>query len=333
MNEALKLSGLQASKLGNVYTLQPYQEKTEVNYYRPKFRKVEYIVDLLRQAFPNEKFGYQSSKTGNLKTDTESTEGATKYADHASDLVVYRTSPDNHKTINSFITMIDTKNVTLQVVGGSYEYSDTKNKGSAINVFGELVKNKLGIDLGVSLTGVGSVFKLAGVGITALLKIVDSDSRFKSIAKPSLLIDSGQEATFNSGSDVPVLSGTTTSNGTVTQNVDYRSSGVLLTVKPTALQDVINIDVKQEFSSFMQNKTSTIETPILNKRLIQTSLTVQNGDFIVLAGLSEARTQKGRQSIGAVQLGTTTDTVQAETLLLLQVTEAFDTVAYQPTNE
>lgn len=319
MAESLKLSGLQAQKIGNFYTLKKMNDPTIVQYYRPKFRSVEYLTDLLKQAYPSEKFGFQQST--DLKTESKNTEGSNQYASHTNDVLIYRTSPVNFEAISNFITMVDTENVTLQVVGGSYEYTDNEQKSSALNAFGELIKSHLGFDLGINVSGSGSIFKLQSHNINAILKIVDTDSRFKSISKPSLLISSGENAVFNAGSDVPILGGTSTQNGTVTQNVQYRSSGTLLNVKPTALLDVINVEIKQEFSSFIQNRTSNIETPILNKRLIDTKLAVKDGDFIVLAGLSESSNSESKDSLFNFTLSKSKDKKRSETLLLLQITK------------
>lgn len=316
VNEALRLSGLQAKKLGNIYSLEPYKPHFELRIYRPKFRNVEYLTDLLKQAFPDQEFGFNGQSS--LKN-SGNTEGAGQYARHVNDYLIYRASDKINNDINKFLLYADTKNVTLQIIGGSYEFTDTQNKGSAINAIGELLKTKLKIDFTTTLTGVSSSFTLPLLGLNAVLKIIDSDSRFQSISKPSLIIDSGETATFNAGSDVPVLAGTTATNTAVQQNIQYRSSGTLLTVKPVALQDVIHMDVKQEYSNFIQNRTSNIETPILNKRLIETKVTLKDGDVLVLAGLTENRSSNNKSGLGFATLSKSSDSTKAETVLLLQV--------------
>ncbi|MBC8863091.1 type II secretory pathway protein, partial [Escherichia coli] len=69
-----------------------------------------------------------------------------------------------------------------------------------------------------------------------------------------------------------------TSNVGLLQTVQYRSTGVILRIKPVIhAGDQIDLDVMQEVSQPQQTKTGLTTTPTISTRKVETKLTLRNG--------------------------------------------------------
>ena len=133
----------------------------------------------------------------------------------------------------------------------------------------------------------------------ALITALASTNRSRVLANPSVMARNGETATIQVGQEVPITTSTVTTaasstTGTVTQNsVQYRTTGVILKVKPVIhAGGRIEIDVSQEVSSAATNTTSGISSPFISTRKIDTKLSVSEGNTILLGGLIRSDTTK-----------------------------------------
>ena len=313
LNDLLLPHGLHSEFNNGIYHIKKLTDSNQPYIYKPKYRTVQYLARLFKQAFPtiNTNKEQQNSIPTNIQDDT----GANQFAgNHDYDYFIAQAPKNKHKSIDEFLNTIDKKNTTLSIVGASYEVRTEKTTNSAIQILGEIL-GTVGINITGAITQGAATFNLSTMGLTAVLSLLDTDSRFKGISKPSLLVDSGETATFNAGQDVPVLTNTTIAQGQINQGVQYLNSGALLNVRPIVFDDVIQLKIKQEFSNFTRNQLSNIQSPLLNKRLIDTTLSLKEGDIIVLAGLIEERKGRNNQSLGSMPISNSTENAKLETSL------------------
>jgi general secretion pathway protein D len=147
-------------------------------------------------------------------------------------------------------------------------------------------------------TGIGTTgftfTVLNRAGITRLvLNALASNNRVKVLSTPKLLARSGGEARIQVGAQVPIVTSQGTSSqlqqaGTsaILQSIQYRDTGVILTVKPTIYAgNQIDLEIKQEVSEAVQNTTSGLSTPVINNRTVSTQLSLQDGATVLLGGL------------------------------------------------
>ncbi len=125
-------------------------------------------------------------------------------------------------------------------------------------------------------------------------------------SSPKLMVRSGQEARIEVGNEIPVVTGTTqsteTGNAPITQTVQYRKTGVLLSIKPTVqASGVVDLQVSQELSESTDTSTGENLTPVINNRKVETTLTLRDGGSVMLAGLISSN--KGRGDTGVPLLG------------------------------
>jgi general secretion pathway protein D len=146
---------------------------------------------------------------------------------------------------------------------------------------------------GIGTSGLNYTILNAGGATRAVLNAFASDNRVKVLSTPKLLSRSGGEAHIQVGAQVPIVTSQGTSSqlqtqGTsaILQSIQYRDTGVILTLKPTIYAgDQINLDIKQEVSEAVPNNTSGLSTPVINNRTISTQLSLHDGTTVLIGGL------------------------------------------------
>ena len=105
------------------------------------------------------------------------------------------------------------------------------------------------------------------------------------------------------------------------QSVDYKQSGIILTVRPEIRDRVIELDLTQELSNFIATNTGVNSSPTLIKRSVNTRLTVQPGELVILAGLQDDKQedQADRVPFLGWLLGSQHQGRQSEILVFIEV--------------
>ena len=57
---------------------------------------------------------------------------------------------------------------------------------------------------------------------------------------------------------------------------------------------VVDLTVGQQLSNFVTTQTGVNNSPTLTKREVRTSLSVADGDIVIIGGLAENRSKRGR---------------------------------------
>jgi len=146
---------------------------------------------------------------------------------------------------------------------------------------------------GIGTSGLNYTILNAAGATRAVLNAFATDNRVKVLSSPKLLSRSGGEARIQVGAQVPIVTSQGTSSqlqtqGTsaILQSIQYRDTGVILTLKPTIYAgNQINLDIKQEVSEAVPNNTSGLSTPVINNRTISTQLSLHDGTTVLIGGL------------------------------------------------
>lgn len=164
------------------------------------------------------------------------------------------------------------------------------NEGSVRGV--GLVANVLGAKLGVSVGDTSSsTLSLRNTNFELVLNALNTDGRFKQVSAPRLIFDDEDQADLIVGNETPTITGVSLDrNGNPVQQNTYKPSGVILQVLPKVLgSGRIRLAVDAQVSSFQQTTTGVNASPTLIKRQVKGNVTVQDGEVIVMGGLSENR--------------------------------------------
>lgn len=145
---------------------------------------------------------------------------------------------------------------------------------------------------GASGGGLSYLLDVAGQNRLALTAFAN-DNRVSILSTPRLLVKSGSEANIDVGTEVPTVTMTTTSNQqsdgntNLLQSVQYRKTGIILSIKPTIYsEDRIDLDISQEVSEALPlTADATANSPSIFNRSLNTSLSLRDGGSVVMAGL------------------------------------------------
>jgi general secretion pathway protein D len=123
----------------------------------------------------------------------------------------------------------------------------------------------------------------------------------KVLSNPSLVVLDNQAATLQVGDQVPFSTGTATvltANNTVVNTIDYKNTGIILRVLPRAnANGNIVLDIEQEISSVAAGTAPGSLTPTISQRRVKSSIAVNSGQTVLLAGLISETENKQRQGI------------------------------------
>ncbi|WP_169720137.1 secretin N-terminal domain-containing protein [Aliagarivorans taiwanensis] len=119
------------------------------------------------------------------------------------------------------------------------------------------------------------------------MQAFESNNNVNIMSKPSLLVRDGVEANINVGTDIPVVGQTTTdSNNGVTRSVEYRKTGVKVSVTPTInSQGIVSMTISQENSNALDGGTEVEGNPSIFDRSITTEVVAESGQTVILGGL------------------------------------------------
>ncbi len=128
------------------------------------------------------------------------------------------------------------------------------------------------------------------------LYFLSTKSDLTVLSSPHILVRDNEDASIEVGKEVPVLStetvGTVQIQGTaaIDRKIEYRDVGIILKVKPHISDEgFVTLEIVQESSTAERNTVSGIDSPIILKRKIKTTLMVQNGHSIILGGIIDRR--------------------------------------------
>ena len=151
----------------------------------------------------------------------------------------------------------------------------------------------------------------------------------KVISSPQLLVSSHTEASINVGQSVPYVSNSlsnASSSGNVSNSYTYKDVGVILKVTPYVTStDLISLEITQTMSSAVPNTITHSDQPVFSQRTLETSMTIANGQTMVLGGLIQENTKDNLDSVPIINqipllkrlLGSTNASVERTEVLVL----------------
>ncbi|WP_284615830.1 type II secretion system secretin GspD [Aquabacterium humicola] len=155
-----------------------------------------------------------------------------------------------------------------------------------------LVQGSLNLGDGLN---VGLVRTINGVNsLAAILRLLQSQSATNVVSTPNLITLDNEEAKIVVGENVPFITGQFTNTGTATTNpfqtIERKDVGITLRIKPQIGEGgAIRMQLYQEQSSVKTDTAAGTSNagPSTTKRSIEGTVTVDDGQILVLGGLIE----------------------------------------------
>ena len=158
------------------------------------------------------------------------------------------------------------------------------------------VANSVGAIRNGATLGFGNIDS-NGFSFAALVQALATDSESNVLSTPSLMTLDNEEASILVGQEVPIITGSTASSNNTNpfQTIQRKDIGVKLTVTPQINEgNAVALAIEQEVSSLSGRTEADI---ITNKRIVNTTVLVDDGSTIVLGGLIDEDVQESTSKV------------------------------------
>jgi general secretion pathway protein D len=138
--------------------------------------------------------------------------------------------------------------------------------------------------------------------VRAVFSALAEDSLIQVLSSPSLMVLDNETASIQVGDEVPVVTkqqqSTTDSTSAIINSVDYRDTGVQLEVTPRVNPGgLVTLEITQEVSDATTTTSSTVDSPTISTRKIESTVAVQNGEAVILGGLIRDQGSSGSSGL------------------------------------
>lgn len=219
--------------------------------------------------------------------------------DKVRNMLLFRGSGHEWTQLRAVIEDLDRPVPMVLIEAVIAEISLTDQEGSGIEFLARAaLDDRRGVRFG-TLDALGVQAKALSLALDsagntrALLNLFAEDSRVLIRSRPRLVVGSGGQASFQGGNQIPTVTqiadaGTEVGGTTnILQQVQYRQTGVGLTIEPTVQANgSVSLDISLELSEARPTAaTSLAGTPTILTRDIDTKLTLRDGGSLVMGGL------------------------------------------------
>jgi general secretion pathway protein D len=288
--------------------------------------KAELMADLLNDAFSKQKSTNKAAtlapgvKPAEVVSDAAKTQapariearsgvevsdGIRVIADKDNNALLILASAAQYESIESAVRQLDVvpRQVLIEVTIAEVTLKDELKYG--LEWFFNSGRTSGKLDTGASgvtqlVPGFSAVFTGKAGDVRGVLNALATDQKLKVLSAPHVTVADNQTAKIQVGDRVPTISQTQTATNTtngIISTVQYIETGVLLSVTPRINSGgLVTMEVNQEVSNATANTTSGIDSPTIQKRAAQSTVTIQSGQTLVLAGL--IREEKNNASEG-----------------------------------
>lgn len=172
---------------------------------------------------------------------------------------------------------------------------------------------------------------VSSVDFELMVRALEVQGKLEVLSRPQITVKNNEQARIQVGENVGLPGGSTQSgSGNVTTDVNYEDVGIILQVTPTISGDgFVQLDINPEIST-LTSKTiqisADLQTPIIARRVVDTTVSVMDGQTVVIGGLIQT-TQEERDwkvpfigdvpVIGLPFRSTKTSNVKTELLVIL----------------
>jgi len=235
--------------------------------------------------------------------------------------LVLMVDDDFQDKVTHLLEKVDRVVPRVQLSATFIEVGTNGREGFGLSLMAGVLGTTLGMNIGTPSSN--GAISVKGANFSAVLDALKSDGRFRQVAAPSGFVNAGEHFTITIGDEVPTLGNVQQDNkGNAVQSVVYRSSGVILDVVPRVVQgdtaSRVEATVKAQVSSFSSTATGVNNSPTLSKREVNTSLTLDDGEIVILGGLNGSKmTNNGSHLFGMVPFGESRSSESTELLLVL----------------
>ncbi|AGP46821.1 Type II secretion system protein D precursor [compost metagenome] len=274
-----------------------------------KYAKAQSLVEVLTGISS----GLQNEKEG-AATNVALLKNVVIKADEQTNALIITAAPDVMRDLEEVVAKLDVRRAQVLVEAVIVEVQD----GQGLNI-GVQWANKYGggTQFGGNVPGVSTGFdggmleafnKASGLmtgfysgNWGVLLSAIASNNQNNILATPSIVTLDNAEAEFSVGQDVPILTGSQTTNSdNVFNTVSRKTVGIKLKVKPQINKgQSVLMQIEQEVSSVADNTQVSADSlgATFNIRTVNNTVLVDSGETVVVGGLLDKTNSEVESSV------------------------------------
>ena len=224
---------------------------------------------------------------------------------HNNALLIYGT-PEEQSTIAAMLHKIDILPLQVRIDATIAEVTLTDNLQYGTQFFfrngglnGTLSN---GTTSAIAGNFPGFVLDKTSSAVQSTLSALQAVTNVRVLSSPQLMVLDNEKASLQVGDDVPILTQSTTSQITATpstvNSITYQQTGVILQVIPRVnAGGLVSLDLSQEVSEPSTTASSSIGSPTISERKVQSRVVIQDGQTVGLAGLIRDNVSEGNSGI------------------------------------
>ena len=154
------------------------------------------------------------------------------------------------------------------------------------------------LDTSTPLGSLGLFFgKIGGNMLEVQLQALQKDNKLNILSSPSITTLDNQKAYTENGERVPYVT-TETSGGTTTQTTKFEDVVLRLEITPHVIDGKnLKMEILVKKDEVDMTRKSSMGDPYIIKKETKTELIVQDGETIVISGLTKQRKSKGESGV------------------------------------
>ncbi|WP_370679423.1 type II secretion system secretin GspD [Comamonas sp. GB3 AK4-5] len=263
--------------------------------------------------------------SGNASGGAFSANGVTVQADAATNTLLISAPEPMYRSLRRVIDLLDQRRAQVLVeslivevtetdsaelgvqwmAGGGRVRAGTNLGGSGINTSATTTIDAMpsGLNIGIvdgsiSVPGIGDILNLK-----MLANALESKGGANILSTPNILTLDNEMASIMVGKTIPFVTGSYVTSGSSTDNpfqtIQREDIGLKLNIRPQISEGgAVKLDIYQEVSSIDEASTSSSTSgTITNKRAIDTSVLLDDGQIMVLGGLMEDSVNNNRDAV------------------------------------
>jgi general secretion pathway protein D len=233
---------------------------------------------------------------------------ATITADETNNAVVIYGTPQEYQTIEAALRQLDSAPLQVLLEAAIAEVTLTNNLQYGVQYFYQPsdkhtfgLSNSDSINIGQVFPGFSYMFS-EGTNIRVVLNTLAQVTHVEVVSSPEILVLNNHTATLQVGDQVPIATSQAVSvvgsSSPIVNTIEYRATGVILKVTPRVNQGgMVTMEISQEVSDVASTNTSTLDSPTITQRKIDSTIAVQDNETIALGGLIKNSTTRGSSGL------------------------------------
>ncbi|HEY4941225.1 MAG TPA: type II secretion system secretin GspD, partial [Rhizomicrobium sp.] len=233
---------------------------------------------------------------------------ATITADETNNAVVIYGTPQEYATIEAALRQLDAAPLQVLLEAAIAEVTLTNELQYGVQYFYQpngantlALSNSNSINIGQVFPGFSYMFS-QGTNIRVVLNTLSQVTHVEVISSPEILVLNNHQATLQVGDQVPIATSQAVSviggSSPIVNTIEYRATGIILKVTPRVNQGgMVTMEISQEVSDVASTNTSTLDSPTITQRKIDSTIAVQDNETIALGGLIKDSKTRGSSGL------------------------------------